>query len=91
MDSRKSIGEESLRESLHFCTFIINVSHNFYEIHLFGFLQNLLGEIFARMDFQILAEFLALARSSLLNSGAHEQGLKLRLEPTTQPQKNTHI
>ena len=43
MDSRKSIGGESLRESLYSCTFIINVSHNFYE-NLFGFSQNLLGE-----------------------------------------------
>ncbi len=43
MDSRKSIGGESLRESLYTCTFIINVSHNFYK-NLFGFSQNLLGE-----------------------------------------------
>ncbi len=43
MDSSKSIGGEFLRESLYSCTFIINVSHNFYE-NLFGFLQNLLGE-----------------------------------------------
>ncbi len=39
MDSRKSFGGESL----YSCTFIINVSHNFYK-NLFGFLQNLQRE-----------------------------------------------
>ena len=39
MDSHKSIGGESL----YSCTFIINVSHNFYK-NLFEFSQNLLGE-----------------------------------------------
>ncbi len=43
MDSRKSVGGESLRESLYSCTFIINVSHNFYK-NLFGFSQILQRE-----------------------------------------------
>ena len=59
MDSHKSVGGESLRESLDSCTFKINVSHNFYK-NLFGFSLNLLGRIFARIDSRILAEFLAL-------------------------------
>ncbi len=66
MDSRKSVGGESLQESLYSCTLIINVSLNFYK-NLFGFSQNLLGRIFARMDSRILAEFLALLYLTLNN------------------------
>ena len=67
LDSRKSTGGESLRESLDYFTFVHKVSYSLYE-NLFGFSQNILGEVPARMDPRNLAEFLTMIRISFTSN-----------------------
>ena len=81
--SCKSTGGESLGETVDSFTFLDNVSYSLYE-NLCGFLQNLLGEISARMDSQILNEFLALGQYCL-----SKWNLPIKIIGTTDPNYKT--